>query len=260
MFSQIVKTSVTLRLMRHLTNWREVWRPYFSGQPIPTLRFRCGLEVHHGELDGPIPTLLEIFGDRCYGKNINPPKKGTIVDLGANIGLFSLYWANRSKEVAIHAYEPNPQTRETLSLNIKSNNLSTRVTVFGEGVGQNCGESEMWTGVPSLIATGCDNPAPTPTAVPVRIQTVNLNEVIKRAGPIELLKIDTEGAEAGILEGASADTLKQIKQIVLEYHDHLCPSALARCRRVLEEANYDCLVEPDRRSADPQGLMYATRN
>lgn len=260
LFSQLVKTSVTVRLMRHLSNWREVWRPYFSGEPVPTLRFRCGLEVHHGELDGPIPTILEIFGNRCYGKNIDPPKKGTIVDLGANIGLFSLYWANRAEEVLIHAYEPSPQTLETLNLNIAANNLSERVTVFGEGVGQNCGETEMWSGLPSLIATGCENPAPTPTAVPVRIQTINLDEVVNRAGPIDLLKIDTEGAEADILEGASSDTLKQIKQIVLEYHDHLCPSALERCQRVLQRANYTCLVEPDRRSSDRFGLLYATRN
>ncbi|HKO97115.1 MAG TPA: FkbM family methyltransferase [Pyrinomonadaceae bacterium] len=258
--ASLTKLNVILRLMKHLSNWREVWRPYFSGQSVPPLRFRSGLTLHHTEFDGPIPTMLEIFGDECYGKNLAPVTSGTVVDVGANIGVFSLYWAKRAKEIKIHAYEPSPQTCATLALNIKSNGLSERVTIFGEGVGASCAPGEMWTNVPSLIASSCDNPAPTQSAIPVTVGFVDLNEVVKRSGPVELLKIDTEGAEVGILEAASPDTLKQISQIVLEYHDYLCPSALARCQRLLEAANYRCVVQPDKYKSDRQGLLYAIRN
>jgi FkbM family methyltransferase len=246
--------------MRHVRNWQEIWPLYFSGQPFPSLRLRCGLTLHHGNHDGPVATLLEIFGDNCYARHLKPRIGDVIVDVGANIGVFSLYWANRAKKIRIHAYEPNPETHKTLKLNVESNHLNEQITVFCEGVGSRCAQSEMWTNVPSLVATGCDRPAPTPEAIPVRIQIVDLNEVVKRAGPIELLKIDTEGAEAEILEGASLGALKQIRHIVLEYHENLCPSALVRCQRVLEEANYTCIVEPELRSGERRGLLYASRN
>src|SRR5260370_25386181 len=72
---------------------------------------------------------------------------------------------------------------------------------------------------------------------------VPLHTVIRRCigdGPIALVKIDAEGAEAGILEGADAETLKEIRQFVIEYHNSLCPGALERCERVLADAGFRC--------------------
>lgn len=91
----------------------------------------------------------------------------------------------------------------------------------------------------------------------IRVRTIDLNEVVKRADrPVALLKIDTEGAEADILDGATAETLARVRQVVLEYHNQLCPDALDRCRRVLSRAGFSCRVH--QANAD-QGLLYARR-
>ena len=72
-----------------------------------------------------------------------------------------------------------------------------------------------------------------------------------------LLKMDTEGAEADTLEVATPATLGAIRQVILEYHDTLCPEALARCKKVLEGAGFRCHVCP---SNENQGLIYARRS
>lgn len=64
--------------------------------------------------------------------------------------------------------------------------------------------------------------------------TVSLDDVIEgcaQDGPVGLVKIDAEGAEADILEGARPWTLKAIGQFVIEYHEALCEHSLRACTR-----------------------------
>lgn len=74
---------------------------------------------------------------------------------------------------------------------------------------------------------------------------VALDEVWRRAGGgrIHMLKIDTEGAEVSILDGASDDVLRAVDNAAIEYHHNLVPGAFARYRAVL----------------DAEGIIYATR-
>lgn len=181
-----------------------------------------------------------------------------MIDLGANIGAVAIDWAYRSLALRIHAYEPSPATNTMLRHNVAENGLSDRITVFNDAVGGGFGELRLWTNMNSAAATGYSDAPPAPEAVALRVPQIDLNEVVKRAngGPISLLKMDTEGAEADTLEGASLSTLQAIRQVILEYHVGLCPDAAARCRRALEQAGFSCLVRPTNES---HGLMYAWR-
>ena len=97
----------------------------------------------------------------------------------------------------------------------------------------------------SVLGTAYGDAPPRPEADRIEVSVVGLDEVATRVGnrPIDLLKIDAEGAEADILEGASADTLARIRSIVLEYHDDLVPDAKDRCLRVLRAANFHARSE-----------------
>jgi FkbM family methyltransferase len=246
------------RMFRWLSNWRDVWSRYRAGQQPPALEFRSGLTLHHGSHDSPIALLHEVFGEQQYRRHLHRPVEGMMIDLGANIGAVALDWANRSPALRIHAYEPNPATNTVLRQNIATNGLADRITVFDDAVGRESGAIDLWTNVNSMTATGYGG-APEPGAVPVRVSQVDLNEVIKRAngGPVSLLKIDTEGAEADTLEGASQATLQSIGQVILEYHVGLCPDAPGRCQKVLEQAGFQCLIRPTNAA---HGLLYAWRN
>lgn len=246
------------RMIRWLTNWKEVWSSYRAGRPMPPLHFRSGLTLHHGPQDSPIALLHEVFGERQYRRHLINPVEGVMIDLGANVGAVTLDWANRSPTLCIHAYEPNPDTNSVLRRNIAANGMARRITVFDEAVGGNSGELRIWTNVNSMTTTAYSDGPPARNAVATRVPLIDLNEVVRRAngGPVSLLKIDTEGAEADTLEGASESTLQAISQVILEYHVGLCPEAAARCRRVLERAGFRCLVRPTNAS---HGLMYAWR-
>jgi FkbM family methyltransferase len=246
------------RMMRWLSNWREVWSQYRAQQPLPPLHFRSGLTLHHGPHDSPIALLHEVFGEGQYRRHLSSAVEGVMIDLGANVGAVTLDWAKRSRGLRVHAYEPNPETNTVLRHNIEVNGFADRITVYDEAVGGESGELRLWTNVNSMTATSyCDGP-PTPEAVATPVSRIDLNEVIRRVGdlPVSLLKMDTEGAEADTLDGASATTLKAIRQVVLEYHDGLCPNAAARCKRTLERAGFRCLVQPINPA---HGLMYAWR-
>jgi FkbM family methyltransferase len=246
------------RMIRWLSNWKAVWSAYRAGLPLPSLQFRSGLTLHHGPHDSPIALLHEVFGERQYRRHLSSPIEGVMIDLGANIGAVTLDWARRSRPLRIHAYEPNPSTNRMLRHNVEANGLASRVTVYDEAVGRDSGELRLWTNVNSMTTTGYSEAPPAVTAVPMSVPLIDLNEVVRRAGggPVALLKIDTEGAEADTLEGASPATLQAIKQVILEYHTGLCPDATARCKQALEQAGFRCLVRPTNAH---HGLIYAWR-
>lgn len=246
------------RMIKWLKNWPAVWSSYRAGVVLPPLHFRDGFTLHHGQEDDPVMLLHEVFVGGCYRRHLPSTLEGTMVDLGSNIGAVTLDWTSRSTKLNVHAYEPNPRTYDVLSCNVAQNDLAGRVKAYKEAVGRESGELRLWTNGASVLTTGYGTASTAPVGTAVTVPMVDLNEVVTRVGePVSLLKIDTEGAEADILEGANASTLSMVLRVILEYHDHLCPDALSRCRTVLERAGFECKVY----AANPdQGLLYAWRS
>jgi FkbM family methyltransferase len=245
------------RMIRWLDNWPAVWSAYRNRQPLPALNFRRGFTLQHGQGDEPLLLLDEIFIEGCYSKRLRTDlKPRVIIDLGANIGAATLDWANQFREASIYAYEPNPGTTQTLRSNIEVNRLTDRVTIYDEAVGRENGEARLWSNVPSLLVSGYGDSPPSSGGELIHVPMVDLNEVVRRIGSdeVDLLKIDTEGAEADILEGANASTLNRINRVVLEYHDQLCPNAFSRCKNVLEQAGFKTRFSAIN---NHQGMLYA---
>lgn len=247
-----------VRIARCLKNWREVWPRYTTGRPLPPLRVRRGVTLYHGPHDGPMFLVFEIFADGTYRRYTGGRLDGVLVDIGANIGATTLDWVSRLKQLEVHAYEPNAETCKTLTRNVRANGFAERVTVFQEAVGPTCGPFELWANMPSMAVTGYGDTPPTPGATAVTVPMVDLNEVVRRVGGrrVALLKIDAEGAEADILDGASPDTLRSVGRIFLEYHEDLVPGCLARCRRTLARAGFTCHHV---KTASHRGMLYALR-
>lgn len=242
-------------LMAHrLTNAGEVWAAYRAGTSVPTLRFRDGATLQHGPGDSPVFLFFEIFANGCYRRQLRLPLRGTVVDIGANIGAFTIDCAYRHRDLRVEAYEPNPAAFRTLQANVAANGLAGRVRVYNEAVGSAPGTLRLWHSDGNIAATAYPlSRERKGSAVDVRV--TDLTTVVQRAGSVEVLKIDAEGAEADILEGGRS-ALGRVRQIVAEYHEAHVPGVLARVERVLREQGFVPAVRRHRRCGP---LVYAAR-
>jgi len=81
-----------LSTLRLFENWRHVLLRHLVGGGLPALSLRPGLVLNHGPDDDPLFLLREIFLGECYTYSgfYRPSSLDTVVDIGANIGVFVL--------------------------------------------------------------------------------------------------------------------------------------------------------------------------
>jgi hypothetical protein len=96
--------------LRWFRNWRAVWRYRASPWDLPSLHLRRGFTLHHRPNDLALMQIAEVMAGKCYRRCMKEPRSGTVIDIGANIGVVTLDWATRLEGVRVHAYEPHPET------------------------------------------------------------------------------------------------------------------------------------------------------
>jgi FkbM family methyltransferase len=243
-------------MWRHLRNWPAVWSAYRRGCVLPTLVFRDGLRLHHGARDDVWASLLEVWFSRAYLHSYRPEPGNVVIDIGANIGLLPLQLSRSDPPPTVHCFEPSPATFARLQQNIAANGLS-HVHPHLAAV---AGKSGKVTVHLNRLSVADSLYVPSATDEKVEARAYSLDDALALVGltnlPLALLKVDAEGAEAEILEAAAATTLARVQNVALEYHDHLCPRALERCRGVLERAGLICTLGPH---ASHQGLLFGER-
>jgi FkbM family methyltransferase len=134
---------------------------------------------------------------------------GSIIDVGAHVGFFSLAARNVFPAALIHAYEPNPQ----LWAFLKTHASAAGFESLSEAVSSHSGRASLVSGVDTVF-TQC-----LPTTQNGNITVTSIGEAIQRISPsakLDLLKMDCEGAEWEILEVPEA--LSGIRFITMEYH------------------------------------------
>jgi FkbM family methyltransferase len=122
-------------------------------------------------------------------------QESVVGDVGAHIGIMTIPFALHAKEV--HSFEPVPATRETLEKNISINNL-TNVKVYPYALGAQ--EREEFAHSESAIdAAQYTVLTESHADSDISVQVKRLDNLIEHA---DLLKIDAEGMEISVLEGA----------------------------------------------------------
>lgn len=124
----------------------------------------------------------------------------TIVDIGANIGYYTLLAARLvGKEGKVFAFEPEPQNYALLLRNIELNGYDNVVAVR-KAVSRKTGKAELFINKQS----GAHGFLPEREGVigVTKVETVGLDEYFEgREYPIDIIKIDVEGAELAVLQG-----------------------------------------------------------
>jgi FkbM family methyltransferase len=174
----------------------------------------------------------------------------TYVDVGANIGSVALTaWSVVGPSGKIVAIEPHPRIFRYMTTNFTLNGLTNAYT-FNVAVGAKSGEAilrdQRSDDQNSVIAQG--------SGIRIKVEALDNLAAELPLSQIDVLKIDAEGSELGILTGAAA-TLGKTRCVYCECHRHHCERNGYQQRDLVEllGTNGFALFMP----AGPEGQQYA---
>lgn len=166
--------------------------------------------------------IREIFCENIYRVSTDSfVDTGVVLDIGANIGVFSVFAASlidfkasrqNGAKAKVYAYEPEPHNLELLKANVKTNGLEQEIKIIPKAIGASAGKSYITNehGNSKLDdtfedATECD--------------VISLADIFteQRIEYVDVLKLDVEGYEYNILLNTSRETLNKIRYITFEF-------------------------------------------
>jgi len=161
------------------------------------------------------------------------------VDVGCNVGIFSLVAARRVGPFGrVHSFDANGKVLEHLRRSLVMNWLHDRVVVHHRAVGSNEAMVSLTVAETCLGGSnlgGNDNAvydrtvAETGTTYTVDVQQVRLDRVFPLALEIKLLKIDVEGFEAAVIDGAEQlFQQRAVGHVMLELVEEISSAAFQR--------------------------------
>lgn len=169
--------------------------------------------------------------------------QGTVlVDIGANMGYFSLLWAGINPLGHVTAFEAAPRNISLIANNIARNDLSNRVTLVPKAVGNRSGTIAFDAG--PVDQTGWGGISTMASSTTIDVPLVRLDEELPDS-PIDVLKIDVEGADTWVLLGCEALLRKKrIGTIFFEQHRERMERlgiAPGEAQAFLREFGYTCV-------------------
>lgn len=181
---------------------------------MPSLTYKGIHITYQDQLE--YETLIEeVFQKRTYYVDLetNTP---LIIDAGAHIGMTTLYLHSVYPNARFICIEPNPVNQELLKKNLEDNNI-TNAVIEPYALAKNeevrkfyihptltffsSFHKKGWTGDQEMRE--------------VRVQTRTISSYLNE--PVDLLKMDIEGAESEVLIEAG-EKLKNVKHLMLEFH------------------------------------------
>jgi len=196
----------------------------------------------------------DVFEHHTYaGGGIVYPDQGVVFDIGAHIGLFTLYALQRSPHASVYAFEPCPPLFDALGANT-ADLPSTRLFPFGLGDREGSAiltyypnltgmtsfhhdppaDRALLSGILRNLAKGATDPALPALAdsaeyldnclenpTPYNALQRTLSNVLAETGVerVDLLKIDVQRAEEHVLAGLAEQDWPRIRQLAIEVHD-----------------------------------------
>ena len=186
------------------------------------LEFRLphGGVVHCPNQPGARVPVYEIFAEGTYRlesllAGLDAP---IVLDIGAHIGCFSVAVATACPDARVHSYEASPSTAAWLTRNITANRLEGRVSAHQVAIADHRGLLEFADNDRGSSLNGLT--APTGSTRAVQVPCITLAEAVAGAGGrVDVVKIDTEGAEYDLVLRSDPEAWSSVQRVVLEYHD-----------------------------------------
>jgi len=145
------------------------------------------------------------------------------VDVGANIGLYSLIAGLTNPKIHVMAFEPEPRLYKGLVENVKLNRLESQISTYQIALSNQTGKAEFYLpptpgrDVESTGTIAIDSWQKRKEHTTLQVDTLRFDEFqFARPERIELMKIDVEDTEASVLCGMSKTILRDKPIIVCE--------------------------------------------
>ena len=229
-----------------------------------------GLEVFSLNPDETRFVHGEVFGARCYLRHGIELREGDLVfDVGANIGLATVFFHRERKGVRIFAFEPSPAACECLRANIALHGADARV--FECGLSAAPGTAQFTFYPANSVMSGFHgdlevdrrttktfmvNSGHTPrdaekflgflfrkVTFPCRLRTVSEIVDEESVARIDLLKVDVEKSEREVLAGIRDEHWGRVSQTVIEVHDE--NGRLNEVQGLLAKHGFEVTTEQD---------------
>jgi FkbM family methyltransferase len=167
------------------------------------------------------------------------PNAGVFYDIGANVGYFSVEMAKRLDDtVNVVAFEPQAVLADAISNSAKLNGMNN-LRVVQAMVGDTTRQTDLYLAPASIHASAVADSG-RPSVGTVAAQMVTIDDLVEAATipPPDMVKIDVEGSEHLVLEGARRTFRSHLPHIFLEYFTRFDRGQ--RVRHQVEQLVRDC--------------------
>lgn len=185
-----------------------------------------------------IYTVTVYQGEKHLEKFMCPPDNGCFIDVGANVGYWTMFVARKGFNV--HAFEPSPMPYRILKHRTKK---YTKVKAYLIALGEKSGFVNMTLmksfSQYSVMGVIGDKPpveeGDVLGEISVPLRTLDSYEI----EDVAVIKIDTEGYEIPILKGAEKTILRYKPRLIIEVHYPPFKEEAKRIIKILERMGYN---------------------
>jgi FkbM family methyltransferase len=193
------------------------WKKLFPAVPFPVrLPFGAWFVGRNGYLGSTLTFDGFEPGERAFVQRFLRPGM-TVLDIGAHHGFYTILASKLVGSTGkVFAFEPSPRERKALRLNLKLNrrkNVSIQEAALGREESQGTlYVVEQQTGINSLRP-----PAISSATSSVRVRVTRLDDFVRenRIERVDFVKLDVEGAELSVLEGATELLRRHSRPVIL---------------------------------------------
>jgi FkbM family methyltransferase len=238
------KLKIVLRVMKVFRNWWLYPIVYLKLTKKPTVIFETknGIKIMLRTNSTDLMALTHVWLIGEYSKqDFQIKKTDVVIDVGAHIGLFSLYASQNCTKGKIFAFEPIKENYEILESNKKLNDFSNIQS-------ENCAISNVTSKI-TLYQSNDESGHSKfiQTNNPVEVASKSLNDFFKenRLESVNLLKLDCEGSEYEIIDSLEDKYFEMTEKMIIEYHlADSNPELLEKLKNKLKYHSYKISIEP----------------
>ena len=247
--------SKSLVLVKNLKNWPVLFKDKVVGGDNILYYFRSGEVVECRTKSTDINEAVVVLSGIEYSKQycrLNIKNEPIIIDIGANIGSFSIYAHRLNKHLnpTIYAFEPHPDNANLTEANFKRNGLANYHIVQKAVAGTN--------GIASFDISGAFDAFKlnTQSSDAIEVTTIKLSTFCNdnNIDRVHLLKMDIEGGEYDVVQHDLDFINEKVEVMFIEYHNFDIDNGQSVLMEALK-GSFDIIVQ---NSYQGGGMIVAT--